>query len=257
MMGKHRLRLRQMGWLLTLVCACALSLDVCAKAYWLPAGRDSVVGKLGGIEAASKDTLVDVARRFNLGFEEMRLANPAVDPWVPVNGDLVVLPSLFVLPDAPRDGVVLNVAEMRIYYYPPAPRKQRPWVLTHPVSIGRQDWKTPLGITRITAKTLDPSWYPPASIIAENAAKGRVLPKRVPPAPNNPLGRHALRLALPGYLIHGTNRPMGIGMRVSHGCVRMYPEDIAGIRGDRLEIEPANVIVQCPACIDDRAAQLF
>lgn len=244
------------GWLLAVLCVQTLSAEVFAKAYWMPQGRDSVVGKLGGIDAVSKDTMVDVARRFNLGFEEMRLANPTVDPWVPGDGDLVVLPSLFVLPDAPREGVVLNVAEMRIYYYPRASRNQRPRVLTHPVSIGRQDWKTPLGTTRITAKTRDPAWYPPASVIAEHAANGDALPSRVPPGPDNPLGRHALRLAMPGYLIHGTNRPRGIGMRVSHGCVRMYPEDISTMF-DQLPVGTPVHIVDQPVKVGWRQGRMY
>ena len=250
------MRPRIVGWLLTLLCVQTLSVDALAKGYWLPHGRDTVVGKLGGLEAATEDTLIDVARRFNLGFEEMRLANPTVDPWVPGAGDLVVLPSLFVLPDAPREGLVLNVAEMRVNYYPRLTRNQRPWVLTHPVSIGRQDWKTPLGTTRITAKTRDPAWYPPASIIAESAANGRVLPARVPPGPNNPLGRHALRLAMPGYLIHGTNRPRGIGMRVSHGCVRMYPEDIAALF-DEIPVGTPVHIVDQPVKVGWRGGRMY
>jgi L,D-transpeptidase ErfK/SrfK len=142
-----------------------------------------------------------------------------------------VLPTRYILPDTPREGLVLNIAELRLYYYPKAGVDGERVVYTYPVSIGRMDWKTPLGITRVTGKETDPAWRPPASIKAEHAAQGDILPDVVPGGPDNPLGRHALRLALPSYLIHGTNRPHGIGMRVTHGCVRMYPEDIEGLFG--------------------------
>ncbi|MDX1654915.1 MAG: L,D-transpeptidase family protein, partial [Candidatus Competibacteraceae bacterium] len=131
--------------------------------------------------------------------------------------------------DTPREGLVLNVAELRLYYYPKPKAGEPPVVKTFPVSIGRMDWKTPLGTTQVVAKVKDPAWYPPASIKREHAERGDILPDVVPPGPDNPLGQHAMRLGIPGYLIHGTNRPSGIGMRVTHGCVRMYPEDIASL----------------------------
>ncbi|MBT8084429.1 MAG: L,D-transpeptidase family protein [Woeseia sp.] len=156
----------------------------------------------------------------------MVIANPDVDVWLPGAGTKVLLPTRYVLPSGPRQGVVLNLAEYRMYYYPPASGAARPVVMTFPISIGRMDWETPLGITRVVAKARNPAWYPPASVRAEHEADGRPLPSIVPPGPDNPLGNFAMRLGLPGYLIHGTNRPAGVGMRVTHGCIRMFPEDI-------------------------------
>ncbi|MGB5247572.1 MAG: L,D-transpeptidase family protein, partial [Woeseia sp.] len=132
----------------------------------------------------------------------------------------------YVLPAGPRTGVVLNLAEYRMYYYPKPKPGERAIVMTFPISIGRMDWETPLGLTRVVAKARNPAWYPPESVRAEHEADGRPLPRIVPPGPDNPLGNFAMRLSLPGYLIHGTNRPAGVGMRVTHGCIRMFPEDI-------------------------------
>ena len=197
-----------------------------ANTYPLPPAGDNVVGKVGFIRATQADTISDIARTYDQGFDEMRDANPRVDPWLPGKGTKVVIPSEFILPDVPRKGIVVNVPEMRLYYYPPAAPGEHPVVVTHPISIGRQNWGTPKALTRIVAKLTDPRWYPPASIRKEHAKEGDTLPPFVPGGADNPLGLFALRLALPGYLIHGTNKPYGVGMRVSHGCIRLYPEDI-------------------------------
>ena len=276
-----------------------------------------VIGALDLTTTARKDTIADIARTYSMGYREMRLANPKVDPWLPGEDTEVVIPSLYILPDAPRVGLVINVPEMRIYYFPKAARgeatqvatypvsigrqdwstphgvtqvvskiKNPSWtppetirkehasegdflpkvvgpgpdnplgayalrlglvinvpemriyyfpkaargqasqVATYPVSIGRQDWSTPHGVTQIVAKIKDPSWAPPETIRQEHASEGDFLPKVVGPGPDNPLGAYALRLGLPGYLIHGTDKPYGIGMRVTHGCMRLYPHDI-------------------------------
>jgi L,D-transpeptidase ErfK/SrfK len=195
-------------------------------AYALSPGED-VVGGLQSVTARHEDTLPDLARLFDLGYEEITRANPGLDPWLPGEQARVVLPTLFVMPDAPREGLVLNIAGMRLYYYRKG--KQVPQVYTHPIGIGRLGWSTPLGRTKITAKAKDPSWYVPESIRKEHAEEGDPLPPVVPPGPDNPLGRYVLRLGMPGYLIHGTNKPWGVGMRVSHGCIRLYPEDIEGL----------------------------
>lgn len=199
---------------------------VSAETFWLPRKGDSVVGHLQGAIAEQEDTMLDIGRRYNVGYEELKLANPGVDPWIPGEGTLIVIPSRYVLPDAPREGIVLNLAEMRLYYYPDPMDAPRRRVITHPVSIGQEGWSTPLGTTYVAAKITNPTWYPPESIRAQAEAEGHPLPESVPPGPDNPLGTHALALAKKGYLIHGTNKPYGLGMRVSHGCVRMYPEDI-------------------------------
>ena len=213
---------------ITILCMGWLS-PALGNTFWLPRAGDGVIGHLQGAVAASEDTLLDIGRRYNVGYEELTLANPGVDPWIPGDGTLVVIPSRYVLPDTPRTGIVLNLAEMRLYYFPDpldAPRRR---VITHPISIGQVGWSTPLGTTKIVAKVENPAWYPPASIRAEAEANGEPLPLMVPAGPDNPLGTHALAFEKKGYLIHGTNKPFGLGMRVSHGCVRMYPEDIISL----------------------------
>lgn len=211
--------------LLTPLICLAVSAPVAALKFPLPPDDVGVVGEIRRVQAQGDETLLDIGRRHGLGYEEMRLANPGVDIWLPGEGTEVLVPTRFVLPQAPREGVVLNVAEMRLYYYPEGGERME----TYPVSIGRQDWSTPLGVTRITDKVRDPTWTPPQSIREEAAAEGRELPAVVAAGPDNPLGRFKMRLGLPGYLIHGTNRPWGVGMRVTHGCVRMYPEDIENL----------------------------
>lgn len=199
-----------------------------ADSFVLEEGSE-VVGQINVVLAQEKDTLIDIARRYGLGYKEIRAANPNVDPWLPKAGTPVVLPTRFILPDAPREGIVLNLAAMRLFYYPKPTAAEPSIVITHPIAIGREDWPTPRGSTQVVSKVKDPSWNVPASIRAEHAALGDPLPAVVPPGPDNPLGRYALRLALPGYLIHGTNKPAGIGMRVTHGCIQLFPEDIAAL----------------------------
>ncbi|WAR45194.1 L,D-transpeptidase family protein [Methylomonas rapida] len=187
---------------------------------------DSVVGdppyQAKYVAAKYEDTLIDIAVEHHLGQDEIVLANPTVDRWLPGAGTPVRIPTSFILPNAPRQGIVVNLPEMRIYYYPNAST-----VVTYAVGIGRENnWKTPLGRTHIAGKMENPSWTPPPSIIAEHLAEGDVLEPYYPPGPDNPLGLFAFRLGIPGYLIHSTQKTNGIGMRVSHGCMRMYPADI-------------------------------
>jgi L,D-transpeptidase ErfK/SrfK len=137
-----------------------------------------------------------------------------------------LLPTQFVIPDVAREGIVLNIASKRLFYFPHAEEGQPQTVLTYPIGIGRVGWETPLGDTVVVSKATDPHWYVPASVRREHAEMGNPLPSVVPPGPDNPLGAYVLKLDMPGYLIHGTNQPYGVGMRVSHGCVRLYPENI-------------------------------
>jgi len=210
---------------LLLVCAAATAN---AEVYELPPEGHDVIGAVSSIVARADDTLIDLARRHGLGYEDIVRANPTVDPWLPGDGTVVTLPTRFVLPPGPRRGLVLNLAEYRMYYYPKPKVGAQPVVMTYPMSIGRMDWNTPIGLTRIVSKVRNPAWYPPDSVRKEHEEEGRPLPRIVPSGPDNPLGRRSMRLALPGgaYLIHGTNRPAGVGMQVTHGCVRMFPEDI-------------------------------
>ncbi len=173
--------------------------------------------------ARYEDTLSDIARAYNLGFEELKQANPGIDPWLPGTDSVIYLPTHFVIPDAPQQGLVLNVATLRLFYFPQAEAGR---VITHPIGIGRIGWETPLGSATVVSKARNPTWYVPASIRQEHAEMGDPLPAVVPPGPDNPLGAFAIKLSMPGYLIHGTNQPYGVGMRVSHGCVRLYPENI-------------------------------
>ena len=197
-----------------------------AEIFELPPEGYDVIGAVSTISAREEDTLVDIARRHGLGYEDIVRANPDVNIWLPGKGTEIVLPTRYVLPAGPREGVVLNLAEYRLYYYPEPKDGEAAYVMTYPISIGRMDWETPLGLTTVISKVRNPTWYPPQSVRDEHAADGNPLPRIVPPGPKNPLGKYAMRLGLPGYLIHGTNRPAGVGMRVTHGCVRMFPEDI-------------------------------
>ena len=196
---------------------------VAAREYVLP-DTDSVFGELTSVESIYEETLLDIGRRHRVGYEEITRANPTVDAWLPGDGTAVSLPTQFVLPQASRKGLVINIAEYRMYYF--LRENDATTVTTFPISIGRMDWQTPLGRSSITNKVRNPAWYPPASIREEWAADGRELGSMVPPGPDNPLGEYALRLSIPGYLIHGTNKPDGVGMQVTHGCIRMFPEDI-------------------------------
>lgn len=200
-----------------------------ASTYPLPPVDNHLIGQIQTAQARQKDTLLDIARHYGIGQKEILLANPETDRWIPGEGVEVIIPSRFILPDSPRTGIILNVPEMRLYHFQKENRAGPATVSTHPVSIGRMDWTTPLGKTRIIQKTKNPVWRPPESIKKEHAEEGDILPDVVPAGPDNPLGLFALRLGIPGYLIHSTNKPFGVGMRVSHGCVRMYPEDIEGL----------------------------
>jgi L,D-transpeptidase ErfK/SrfK len=209
------------------VCALTLAAGVNRASLadtFLTASGSDLIGAVGTVRSAYEDTLTDIARRTGLGYEEIIRANPGVDPWLPGHDTPVVLPTQYLLPAGPRRGIIVNIAEYRIYYF--YETEGRPAVATFPISIGRIDWATPLGRHSIIGKTRNPTWYPPESIRDEHAADGRPLATQVPPGPDNPLGEYAMRLNFKGYLIHGTNRPVGIGMRVTHGCVRMYPEDV-------------------------------
>jgi len=201
-----------------------------AETFPMPPPDIDVVGELRVVTTKHEDTLLDIARHYNLGYNEITAANPGVDPWVPGEGTRVVVPTQFVLPPGPRRGVVLNLAQMRLFYFAEAKKGQPAQVVTQPVGIGTDYARTPLGETRVVRKTPDPVWRPSSDIREEHVAAGHWLEAEVKPGPDNPLGKYALYLGLPGgYLIHGTNKPWGIGMRVSHGCIRLYPEGIEAL----------------------------
>lgn len=199
--------------------------------FLLNSADQRVVGSVQTLLTRDQDTFVDIARTYNLGFDELVQANPGVDPWLPGAATRIVLPTRFVLPDVPQAGIVINLAAKRLYYFPPLDEDGARAVVTFPIGIGREGTATPLGTTTVTQKGADPVWFPPASIRREYAAAGNPLPARVLPGPENPLGKFVLVLGMPSYLIHGTNRPAGVGMRVSHGCVRLFPENIEFLYG--------------------------
>lgn len=186
----------------------------------------TVIGAPRFYKVDKKDTLLDVARYYDLGYNEITEANSGVDPWIPKPGHMILLPSEWILPESDYTGVVLNIPEMRLYYFQPG-HGDTVTTTTFPVGLGRSDWRTPRARFRIRGKTVNPTWVPTESIKAEHRRDGRPVPDAVPGGdPDNPLGNYRLELTLPLYGIHGTNIPWGVGMQVSHGCVRLYPEDI-------------------------------
>ncbi|HYM42042.1 MAG TPA: L,D-transpeptidase family protein [Steroidobacteraceae bacterium] len=202
-----------------------LPLPTANERFELEPGQN-VVGVVQMVKAGKDDTLTDIARRFNVGYEEILRANPEVDPWLPGEGREIVVPTQFVLPNAPYTGIVINIAAMRVYYFPPVKKGEPTVVITHPIGIGKVGWRTPEGVTKIVRRQKDPTWRVPVSVRKEHHDNGEELEPVIGPGPDNPLGKYAFYLQWPSYLIHGTNKPAGVGLRSSHGCIRLYPEDI-------------------------------
>lgn len=226
----NSISLKSMAFLFSTLCTTAFAYgdDVAQDRitrFSLPESGD-IVGEMRSVQARHEDTLIDIAKHYGLGYEAMRAANPGVDAWLPGEGTSVALPNMHLLPNTIREGIIVNVAEMRLYYFPLAKENMPEEVEIFAISIGRGDWNTPITETKVVSKIEDPVWFPPASIRAEHAAKGKTLPLRVAAGPDNPLGKYVIQLDIPGYFIHGTDRTFGIGMQVTHGCMRMYPQDI-------------------------------
>ncbi len=217
---------------------------VATHRYEIDPERDDVIGVVQVVSADQEDTLSDIARRFNVGYEEIVRANPGVDPWLPGAGREIIVPSQFILPNASREGVVINSAAMRLFYFPKRKPGEPQVVYTHPIGIGKVGWKTPEGSTKVVRKTKDPTWRPGPGVRAEHKKNGEILPAVVPPGPDNPLGTRAMYLGWPQYLIHGTNKPYGVGLRSSHGCIRLYPEDVEAIYEMILPGEKVTVVNQ-------------
>ena len=236
------------GWVLGVAGGCAAALWLgaaqAAETAALPTGTTvgsktaypTMIGRVLRYRARHEDTLIHLPRRFNIGYTELRAANPYVDPWLPGEGTEILIPTAHIVPQAAHRGLVLNLADQRLYHFRPDGRT----VVSYPVGIGREGWSTPTGRTRVVRKRERPTWYVPKSIRAERPD----LPAVVPPGPDNPLGLHALYLGWAAYLLHGTNRPYGIGRRASHGCVRLYPEDIARLYRDIAVGTPVTVVDQ-------------
>jgi L,D-transpeptidase ErfK/SrfK len=203
-----------------------------ATVYTLTKPDDTVVGQDQTIKTVYSDTLYDLAAKFSLGSEELIRVNPGVDAWIPGEGKEITVPGRHILPPGPHEGIVVNLPEHRLYYFPKPKRGGPIEVITYPVSIGKMDWRTPLGLTHVTQKIKDPVWYPPESVRKEHSEAGDPLPPGpVKAGPDNPLGAFAMRLAAGNgtYLIHGTNNPIAVGLAVTHGCIRMYPVDVAAL----------------------------
>jgi len=202
-----------------------------ATTFELSAYGSAVIGSDTIITTHYKDTLLDIARQYSLGYDEIIRANPGVDMWIPGEGTQISLPGRRILPPGPHEGVVVNLPEHRLYYFPAGKQHGKRVVITYPVSIGKLGRNTPLGETRVIDKIEHPSWYPPASIRKEHADAGDPLPAVVRPGPDNPLGDYKIRLGFGDgtYEIHGTNNPTAVGLAITHGCIRMYPEDVASL----------------------------
>jgi L,D-transpeptidase ErfK/SrfK len=196
-----------------------------APAAGEPAGplplRGDVVGQIEHLITDGRQTLVDLALERDLGILAISALNPGVDVWIPGRERLVALPTSQILPEHERRGIVVNLAELRLYHFPSPDTVPH----VHAIGIGREGFTTPLGTTTVTRKQADPTWYPTEATRADRPE----LPSVVPAGPDNPLGRHAIYLGFPTYLIHGTNKPYGVGRRVSRGCIRMYPVSVASL----------------------------
>ncbi|MEO8465904.1 MAG: L,D-transpeptidase family protein [Gammaproteobacteria bacterium] len=241
--------------------------------FALSAGQE-LVGEPQVLFARYENTFSAVGREYDLGYEEMRRANPGVDQWLPGEGTPIYLPTQSILPDSAHKGIVINVPAMRLYYFTsekPATTNKSPGaaekpatdaaavtmaVTTYPIGIGAEGWATPFGEAKVTQKARNPVWYVPASVRKEHLENGDKLPSVVPAGPDNPLGAFAMTLSIPSYLIHGTNKPDGVGMRSSHGCIRLYPEDIEALFGRVPKGTPVHIVNQ-PLLAAWRDGQLY
>jgi L,D-transpeptidase ErfK/SrfK len=218
--------------------------EALALTFQLPPSGSSVVGHVQHVQAQENDNLSRLGRRYDIGYYELVEANPDLDPEHIEPGTEIVIPSRFILPAVPRTGVVINLAELRLYYYPPHSHT----VITLPVGIGSEGWNTPVGLSKISAKIKDPTWVVPKSIHDDRAKDGVELPKSISAGPENPMGSYALHLAIPGQAIriHGSKQAdlEGIGRRSSHGCIRLFPEDIETLFSSVSKGTAVNIINQ-------------
>lgn len=215
------LSMRMKEVFLTVSLMCILIAQQAAAMSYSYGKGNMVIGEVQTYEVENEESLIEIARDFDVGYNQMESANPTLDPFVPGEEAMVTVPTSWILPEVSSyDGIVINISEMRLYYF--YKKDHFPLVTTYPIGIGSEGNDTPVGAFKIIQKIVNPSWYPPPSIRKERPE----LPKVIPPGPDNPLGSHALRLSLGTVLIHGTNRPFAVGRKVTHGCIRLYPEDI-------------------------------
>jgi L,D-transpeptidase ErfK/SrfK len=206
------------------------------------AKEDDVIGRLAVIRLEKGDTLPDIARHFSLGINEISTANPGVDVWVPEAGERIMLPLSFILPDAPRKGIVINLASMRLFQFKGDSKSLA--VSTYPIGVGTEERPSPMGQMNVARKATRPTWHVPASIAEDHRKKGDPLPAKVMPGPQNPLGEYALYLSKSTYLIHGTNKPASIGLRATNGCIRLYPEDVKKLYENTPVKTPVSIVNQ-------------
>ena len=221
---------------------------------FLVAKEDDVIGRLAVIRLEKGDTLPDIARHFSLGINGVSAANPEIDIWVPEAGERILLPLSFILPDALRKGIVINLAAMRLFHFKGDGKLLA--VSTYPIGVGTTERPSPMGQMYVERKMLRPTWYVPASIAEDHRKKGDPLPAEVQPGPLNPLGEHALYLSKSGYLIHGTNKPSSIGLRATNGCIRLYPEDIKRLF-ERTPVKTPVCIVNQPYLVGQRDGVVY
>lgn len=227
-----------------------LSATAFAAAYSYEEGK-TVIGSVQTYTVKDRESLFEIARKFNLGYHEIVDANPDLDPFIPGEGKSIEIPTSWILPEGiSYEGIVINLSEMRLFYF--INLKGSRLLMTFPIGIGKEGFNTPVGKFSVVEKTVNPSWHVPVSIQKEKPE----LPKLIPPGPDNPLGSHAMRLSIGDVLIHGTNRPWGVGRRFSHGCIRLYPEDIPKL----FELVPIGTkvtIVRQPVKIGKRDSKVF
>lgn len=242
------------------VVAMLASVGVRARAgtFALPRDGATVVGHIQVIRLINaRNTLFDIARHYDLGYNEITAANPSLSLWLPGAGTRVVVPTEFILPPKPWVGIVIDVARRRLYYFPKPKRGMPAQVVTFPVGISVPGWATPLGQTKIIAKYKNPSWIVPKNIQEEHKLEGQPrFPKYFPPGPDNPMGMLAMETGFSEIFIHGTSRPWGVGMRVSHGCLHLYPENAAYLF-PRLPIGTPVRIVDQPFLVGERGGVLY
>jgi L,D-transpeptidase ErfK/SrfK len=233
------------------------ALPVQGASFPWPAPGSNIVGHIQTVTVNAQNTLLDVARHFDLGYEEITAANPGVSVWLPGAGTTIVIPTEFILPPKPWSGIVINIAQRRLYYFPkPAAHAPRQ-IITYPIGIARPGWATPLGQTRIIGKFKDPSWIVPKSILEEQLREGEPrFPAYFPPGPRNPMGMLAMETGFAKIFIHGTNRPWGVGLRSSHGCLHLYPEDAADLF-PRVTIGTPVRVIDEPYLVGKRDGMLY
>ena len=274
MCGITDLSLLSNGFRLVTLCMFILSLNGCAvmkgaqgqsslypglqkeierNVFRVARGTD-VIGRLAVVRLEKGDTLPDIARHFSLGITAMSAANPGVDVWVPEAGKRVNLPLSFILPDARRKGIVVNLATMRLFHFKGNSKSLA--VSTYPVGVGTEERPTPTGQMHVERKATRPTWHVPVSIAEDHRKKGDPLPAEVPPGPENPLGERALYLSKAGYLIHGTNKPASIGLKATNGCMRLYPENVKRLYDDTPVNTPV-VIVDQPYLLGQRDGVVY